>query len=283
MKMKWGLVLGIVIAAIPLQIRAEDKPAQTETKTTEKTEKKTPSWFDNIKIMGDFRYRHEMIDEQDKDTRNRHRMRARLGFDAAVNSDTNVIFQLASGSDDPVSTNQSITGSFTHKAIWIDMAYFDWHPASFKGFRFQGGKVKNPFICVGKSELIWDADLNQEGLALKYSAAGKRVEFMANAGGFWIEERKDTKDSMLYAGQAGLKFKLNGDDLTFTLGGSYYGFNNVKDFGPFYDPEKKFVFYGNTATETNVYAYEYKLMEVFAPVCFANQVILSGLNRQHKH
>lgn len=53
---------------------------------------KADSWTDHLALKGDFRYRHELIDEQGKEERNRHRIRARLGFYAAVHQDLQLGF-----------------------------------------------------------------------------------------------------------------------------------------------------------------------------------------------
>ena len=107
-----------------------------------------------LKLKGDLRYRHELIDEEGKEQRNRQRMRTRVSFTAQASDDVNIIFQLAGGSSDtPVSTNQDLGNGFSTKSVWIDMAYFDWHSSQIKGFNVMGGKVKNPFYNVGKSQL----------------------------------------------------------------------------------------------------------------------------------
>jgi len=36
------------------------------------------NWWETIKVKGDFRYRHEMIDKESKNQRNRQRIRARF-------------------------------------------------------------------------------------------------------------------------------------------------------------------------------------------------------------
>ncbi|MBC8218470.1 MAG: hypothetical protein H8E73_08400, partial [Planctomycetes bacterium] len=56
-------------------------------------------WTQRIKWSGDFRYRHESIDEETtgsvrwKDGRNRHRIRARLMLEAVLNDEWDVAFR----------------------------------------------------------------------------------------------------------------------------------------------------------------------------------------------
>ena len=91
-------------------------------------------WAKNIKWSGDFRYRHESIDDNTAATkRDRNRIRARLKMEARINDEWNAIFRLASGSSDsPTSTNQTLgdsaSDSFSSKEIWLDWAYADYHP-----------------------------------------------------------------------------------------------------------------------------------------------------------
>lgn len=115
-----------------------------QQKLTERASKKSESglpdnlkWIEKIKFSGDLRYRHETIDEESggdwNDGHNRNRIRARLMMNAAVNDEWDVGVRIASGSEDPVSTNQTLSGGFTSKDIWLDMAYLDYHPGALVG------------------------------------------------------------------------------------------------------------------------------------------------------
>ena len=75
------------------------------------------SWTDRIKIDGDFRYRYERIDPEGSDTRSRNRIRARANIRADVADNTEVGFGLATGGEDPVSTNQTLGGGGTSKGV----------------------------------------------------------------------------------------------------------------------------------------------------------------------
>ena len=230
-------------------------------------------WVEKVKISGDLRYRHESIDEQSggewKDGVNRHRIRARLGINGKVNDEVDLGFRLAGGSADPVSTNQNLESSFSSKTIWLDLAYFDWHPADIKGFNFIGGKMNNPFYSVGKNQLIWDSDLTPEGLAAKYEMPiTDSLKAYVSGGGFWVEERdaKDSVDSSLWGIQGYLKNKFNAD--TYLLGGmSYYNYGNVEDQNDLYTTWKGGTTqkaFGNTTISGGKLAYDYDIVEGFA-------------------
>jgi len=175
------------------KIEANQKEVEVKVSSRETFKEQLPEWISRIKLHGDFRYRHEYIDEEGEDNRTRHRIRTRIGMDAKVNDDIDFYFRLASGSTDPVSTNQTLTGGYTSKSIWIDRAYVDWHPTFANTCGHKGhlilGKIKNPFLMVKSSSLIWDDDLSPEGGAITYQAKLGKINPFINLGGFWVEER----------------------------------------------------------------------------------------------
>ncbi len=218
-------------------------------------------WIENLKISGDLRYRHETIEAEDdgKPDQHRNRIRARIGLDTAVNEEWNLGFRLASGSDDPVSTNQTLGSAFTSKSIWIDLAYADYHPLAVKNLNVIGGKMSNPFVIVGKNQLIWDGDLTPEGIAGKYKISlSETDEIFASGGGFWVTESSSGNDVSLWGLQSGLKHTFN--ESTYALGGiSYYDYGNIEGEGPLYGNK----FFGNTSVN-NVFVNDYNEVELFA-------------------
>jgi hypothetical protein len=220
---------------------------------------KSASWVDRTDFKGDMRYRHESLYTEGNKDRNRHRVRIRAGFDANVNETVKVGFQIASGSGDPVSTNQSFDGGFSSKSIVIDLAYFVWRPHNFSGVKIIGGKMKNPFYLAGKSELVWDADIRPEGGLFNYSRGNGDWDFFANLGGFWLEERSGGDDTGLLGAQAG--FKRSCDAWHFLVGGSYYDYTNIKHQAPLFDAADPF---GNSVDAAGNYKYDYDVFESFA-------------------
>ncbi len=211
------------------------------------------SWADRIKFKGDTRIRHESIDEDGEEDRHRMRFRARLGLSAKVTDDVKFVFQLATGGDSPVSTNQSFDDGFSTKDIGVDLAYVDWKISD--NVNFYGGKMKNPMFRAGSVPLIWDGDLNPEGLAIKFSQGG----FFGTAGGFSVEERGSSDDSLLYVVQAGYKFKV-GDNASLTAGAGYFAYTETIGNEPFYNGSSK----GNTVDINGDYVFDYKNTEIFA-------------------
>ncbi len=222
-----------------------------------------PSWVSKVKISGDMRYRYEHISQAGKKSRNRERVRARLGISGKVSDQADIKVRLASGSADPVSTNQTLDGAFSSKNIWLDRAYFDWHPS--ENVKVYGGKMSNPFFKPGGSQLLWDGDLNPEGLAIMFEGSGETQPFL-NVAHFWADERKAAADARLLGAQGGLNLK--GGNTKATIGVGYYAFTNVEGMRPLVDATDSF---GNSVvTDPNTgditYATGFREFEAFAEI-----------------
>lgn len=210
-------------------------------------------WTDRIKLKGDVRLRYEAIDEAGEEERNRMRFRTRFGLSAKVSDDVKFVFQLASGGDNPVSTNQTFDDGFSTKDIGVDLAYVDWKIND--NLNFYGGKMKNPLYKAGGVPLIWDGDLNPEGLAMKFTSGG----FFGTAGGFSVEERSSADDSLLFVVQAGYRFAV-GETASLTAGAGYFSYSNTVGNEPFYNGRSN----GNSVDLNGDYIYDYENTEVFA-------------------
>ncbi len=200
-------------------------------------------WHEKLKIKGDFRHRHELIQVEDKEDNNRWRIRARLRAEAEISEAWSAAIGLASGSDDPVSTNQTLTDGFATKGFSLDLAYFDFHPKAIAGLAVVGGKMKLPFETADKTELLWDGDLNPEGLALRFGRSlGAKAKMFLNGGLFYVRD-SDPDDESYFAGvQAGFNVKVS-DDVKITVGGGYYDYSGAQNMPFFYKPDKN---YGNS-------------------------------------
>ena len=236
-------------------------------------------WTDNVKVKGDLRYRHEMLDNDNDsvDPRHRQRLRARIGIFGTVSDMTEVGVQLATGSDDPVSTNQTLGDAFSTKNVGIDLAYFTTRHDKLPGLELTGGKFKNPFITPGKSELMWDSDWNPEGGVLSLERVVDNVTIMAVGSGLWIEERSSGDDSWLGAGQAAVQFHLADKTTALKVGGGFYAYQNAKSFAPFHEADDS---KGNSFDSVEVdgeyeyvYATGYELLEMFVEVSHQVQSI----------
>ncbi len=211
-------------------------------------------WKERLRWKGDLRYRHESFDVEDRRDRTRQRIRARAALIADVNENVEVGFGLATGGDDPASTNQSLGDGFSTKAIQLDLAYARW-ASPIDGFDVIAGKFNNPFLRIGGNGLLWDGDLNPEGLALAF----ERGAWFGSAVGLWLNEESRDEDSYLVGVQGGLNADL-GDAVALTAGIGYFNLLDLEGRPPIFDGDPR----GNTLRADGALAYGYEELEAFA-------------------
>jgi hypothetical protein len=200
------------------------------------------AWAAKTQFKGDVRFREETVHNDaysnnantSAGDQDRQRIRARLGAYSEINPQVDTGIRIATGSsNDARSTNQSLDGSFTKKQIWLDQGYVDYHPDAIKNLHIIGGKMAQPWVSMG--DIIWDNDINPEGLAVTYKyPLGGSTELFGSAGYYTLKDNVDGEgyqfnhDLRLYAGQLGTRFAIT-DNLKMTLGGSLYTYDNAED------------------------------------------------------
>ena len=182
---------------------------------------------------GDFRYRHELIDQandnvSDAHTRQRERIRLRFGVLAKVNDSITAKLQFSTtnaGTDSARSTNQTLGTSWDKKPLSIDQAYVDWKASPV--FNLQLGKTPLPWTTT--ASYFWDKDLTSEGAALKFA----RGPLFAGAYYDWLNERNSgsSQGASTDATMAGLQagFKQSFGSNTFTAAVAYFDLQGVQD------------------------------------------------------
>ncbi|MBT8078010.1 MAG: putative porin [Gammaproteobacteria bacterium] len=234
---------------------------------------KAASWTDRIRMDGDFRYRYETIDVEDSSMRRRNRIRARANMKADLADNVQVGFGLATGGDDPVSTNQTLGAGGSSKGVRLNLAYMDWEPVD--GLHLIAGKYKNPIYSAGKQPLLFDSDWTPEGLAFTY----ERDWFFANGIASFLEsDTRRSNDTFGWGLQVGARGEVGGAKLTGGL--AYYSLDTQGKATTFGDPTDPGDFFGNTAVESGglpcgstagegcVYLYDYLLTQAFAEASF---------------
>ncbi len=171
--------------------------------------------------------------------RNLLRLRARLGFEAQIDENWSATVRLASGSDNsPVSTNQTLGGAFAKKSIWLDQAYVKYQPA--EGNSLVLGRMPNPFV---HTEMVWDDDINPDGIALNLSHNVHGLGLHATGAAFSIDSAGDAApatavssdksgndgNKWMFAGQIGANYTLKtARPLTLSLDAAYYDYDNIQ-------------------------------------------------------
>lgn len=212
-----------------------------------------PSFIENTKIKGDFRFRYEDKTETGKEDRSRERIRFRLDFDTMLNDKFSVGFGLATGGDDPRSTNQTLSDVFSTSDIRLNFGYFEYKPLD--GFKIWGGKYKG----IGKAlfaptDLLWDSDITPEGIGfIADKKLNDNVTLIFNGGMWVLDEYSSTQnDPSMVVLQPVLKFNL--DKSSFTLAVAYYNFSDVKG------NSFNFSSGSNTLTDEGVLMYDYSTL-----------------------
>ncbi len=273
-----GLVLSIGVAhagevSEAAKLKEEVNKLNERVKALEKKDRLFDggeSWVDRITISGDFRYRHEtiIVDPSDgrEKTRHLHPIRVRLGLKANVNSEVSVGLRVTSGNTDAANaTMQTLGDNFSGKNIWLDRAYVTYKPAALGNFgvEISAGKVPNPFYRPGGSQLIWDTDVNPEGVAAKAKLKIEPVEIFLAGGGFWVGEDADHADNGLFGLQTGFKLPIADTGVTVLAGMSGFWYTPSENEGPFAAAK------GNSIDAAlGGYENEFNLLEVFGEVQF---------------
>ncbi|NKB97900.1 MAG: hypothetical protein GKR90_05300 [Pseudomonadales bacterium] len=237
-------------------IRSTAVVAAPVTQPTPIVQPSTSSWTDDISLKGDFRYRHEAFDVDNRRDRHRQRVRARTQVTGRVNDTTSVGFGLASGGSNPISSNQTLDDAGSTKDIGIDLAYVKWQPTD--STTILAGKIKNPIHRVGGNSLLWDGDLNPEGVGVQYQSGS----FFANGIASWLDESGSDDDSYLVGGQVGLNSDAGPGVLKVGIG--YFNFLDTRGETPFFNGSPS----GNRIDANGQYMSGFEILEGFAEFGF---------------
>ena len=208
------------------------------------------AWYDKTEINGDFRLRYEGIYKKPGQDTDRERFRLRLGMKSRVNESINFIMRLESGAQDPVSSNQTIGDNFSGKDFGIGRSYIDWKINN--NANIFAGKMKLPWIRPGGGSLLWDGDLNPEGIVMFIS----NERLFMNTGVTVIERSSDNSTS-LFSFQGGGNFTLD-NSAKVKIGYSVFKYNHARGNQPFYKSK------GNTLDDLGNYLNDYTIFELFA-------------------
>lgn len=233
---------------------------KTDAVVAEVEEKSSKSlWSEKMYWKGDFRYRYETFDVEGKPDRDRNRIRARAALIADVTPTLQVGLGLASGGEDPVSSNQTLGGGGSTKDLRIDLAYFDY--SGWKNTNIFGGKFSNYIYTPDKNQLLWDGDWRPEGTGVKWDNG----TFFANGLGTWIESDSNKDQSFAYLTQLGVKLPI-GESMNFIAGVGYHNFETAGN-GSYFGADDDF--FGNSYDPvTKTYLYDYEELELFAELKF---------------
>lgn len=190
----------------------------------------------NLQWTSDFRYRYDYYDYEN-DTppavKGEQKLRARVGVTGNVVEANKFEIRLATGTG-RTSTNQTLgnsqatgtnTQSFSNYDVRIDRASFGLNVAENTFVNF--GRMANPFWLVGGSDLVWDSDLNFDGVSLKYASSGDYA-FVASLSRFVAATKTATQNAVfLNTAQLGYKGKF-AEDHSYLVTASFYHYEDIK-------------------------------------------------------
>ncbi len=258
----------------------EGEPSPAEKVPAPPAEEKKTTWLDMVKISGDMRLIYDRIEypgwTPEVPDRDRLRFRARLGVDVKVCEEIDIKFRAASAESRDIgrgganiTVNQTMTGGWSKKGVWIDIAQVAFKvpmPDGFPSLGFVGGKMEQPWTCPGKSDLIWDPDVTPEGIILKtaYKALGGDLEAKAFTGVFVVMESVTKAESLMLAFQASAKLTMLEGMLSVCAGIGTFDFTAARGRDVF-DYSGTNNSYGNSTVGTK-YMYDYNEIELFLEV-----------------
>lgn len=216
-----------------------------------------PEWVDRIQLSGDLRVRYQsdqfgednapalgyvnsgfgsqvtrtgdfaQLVSNTTDDRERLRLRARLGLLARVSDEVSAGVRLATGSSsDRVSTNQTLGRNFNKYQLLVDQAWLRYQPLDW--LSISGGRIPNPWF---NTDLVWDEDLNFEGLAIsmKWPDPNARFGPFAAIGAFPLrdDDPPSARSRWLYGAQVGASLQADARTRV-RFGVGYYSYQNIE-------------------------------------------------------
>ncbi|CAI3099649.1 hypothetical protein MWMV2_MWMV2_00025 [Acinetobacter oleivorans] len=226
-----------------------------------------PDWLDRISFEGDLRVRYQgdyyddknnpiQINYQDinsgapydvtgnsglppivntTENRQRMRIRARLGMNAVLADNLSAHMRLATGGlTSAGSSNQTLGSDFNKVNFSLDRAFFDYKPI--EGANILLGRMASPWFST---DLVWDDDINFDGMAAKYKFELNDVLTpFVTVGAFSVEntavdlptysvDKASSRDKWLFAAQVGTDWKIR-DDINFRGAIAYYDFKDIQ-------------------------------------------------------
>jgi hypothetical protein len=226
-------------------------PAQSPAQDAEQEQGPARRWIDTIDWEGDLRLRYDGTFEDGEVDNNRFRFRGRFGFASEFTNKLQFSLRLATSDGDPVSTNLDFGEGFSSKDIAIDRVFFNWQALIDLDIAF--GKMGRPWFRAGSNSLLWDSDLNPEGVNARWSPGN----FFVNLGTFVVDQRSDSDNSWLHSMQAGMDKRLS-ETSRLVISGAFYDYTNTIGNPPFFRNKPK----GNSVDANGNFIYDYDILEI---------------------
>jgi hypothetical protein len=228
------LTLGSMAFAQSSPSTSSSTPAANEI-PAQPQEKSETEWKPDKAWAGDLRLRTRDTKSGLNDVRIREVLRARLAYRADVQQDMTAYLRLATSTstvgDSAISANQTLGDSaapgMQRRSFGLDLAYLEYRPMA--DAAVWAGKTPVVFYAPAKNQMVYDADLDFEGVSAKWSMQMGDLSTFANVGSSLVSENfaapNDVPDMALLGAQAGVGYKMFG---AWTADVGYYSWDNAQ-------------------------------------------------------
>ena len=219
-----------VLSPSEAQIVLDDTKLKVSKDLAQGESYSVPDWTQRIKWGGDVRFRTQGDWYKSTNTSTgapavadqqwRNRVRGRFYMQAKVNDFTLAGVRFAGGGQRPNTTNDTLSNYWAKAPVYFDQYYIMFtapketirdYGKYFNDVKLWVGRIPNPFQY---SEMMWDPNINPEGVALQYVSPDLKVgnlptaNLYSNAGMLWIDQNplwNADHYPMLWALQGGVK------------------------------------------------------------------------------
>lgn len=188
---------------------------------------------EGITWSGDFKFRHERLDQEvvtsDYKKYNQERLSFKLSAMATPVENVKVEARLTTGSG-RTSTNQTTNSSTTATTVGqnydfkLDRINAGW--TAVENLVLTAGRMGVKYHMAGGSDMLWDNDVNLDGLHAGYKMEVAGLELLANAGSFQMRQTTTNagKDATLQGYQLAAKGSVG--ETKYAISASLFNFNN---------------------------------------------------------
>jgi len=212
----------------------------------------------SVETSFDFRFRYEYTDDDSQSAKRRqNRIRTRLGAQYSPNERLKIKIRFATAEEITTAANQTLGHGFSLSDIGMDQLYMNY--ALMDNTFISLGKMTNPFFKPNKSELLFDADYNPEGVALSFN----KDNIFGNIGLFKLNE-SSSKTSNIIGFQIGLGNTIS-NQTSYKIALAQYNFDNIKG-RPASEITWNGKIFGNPVDANNNYLNNYNVTNLSAEV-----------------
>jgi hypothetical protein len=239
---------GLLTEEEAAQVRAEAKTSQTNAASFPASKWVISDAIKSVELFGDVKFRYEYRSAQSASIggvildRYRYALRFGLRGDVMDNFYYGIRLETATNPRSPWDTFATSSaaspyvGPFgkSNGGISLGQVYLGWRPESWLEVTF--GKMPNPLYTTA---MVWDTDINPEGLAEKFNYSMGDVDFFATLGQFFYEDTNpnsvsagflnvfpdghSTSEAFLLAWQGGFIYHID-KDMSFKLASTLYNY-----------------------------------------------------------